>query len=154
PAKKDWWLAPSLLLTGLVMIGVGVILPFLDANGLGRANPTSPLPDALAGLLIAAAGVLLLWMFFSAAYEIAPSDLLVRLGPFRWRISLWDIVEVVPKRGLSPDWGWGMALSLDRLRISYRKVSGRMALPVIISPADREAFLAELATAAPHLHRM
>jgi hypothetical protein len=152
PAKKDWWLAGMLLVNGLLLVGVGVAVPFLDAGGAGRPNPASPIPLVLVGLLLAGTGVLLLWVLFGAAYEVAPPDLLVRLGPFRRRIPLWDIVEAVPRRGLAPDWGWGLALSLDRLRISYRKSGGRMALPIVISPADRDGFLAELAAVAPRLH--
>ena len=148
PAKKDWWLAGLLLVNGLVLVGVGAALPFLEA---GPARPASPVPLALAGLLLAGTGIIALWVFFSAAYEIAPPDLIVRMGPFRRRIPLWDIVDVVPRRGFSPDWGWSLALSLDRLRVRYRKAGGGMALPVVISPADRDGFLAALAAAAPRL---
>ena len=82
-AKKDWWLATLLLVNGLVTIGFGIALPFLDAGGQGPPNPAEPIPAPLAGLLVVGIGVVPLWMFFSAAYEIAPPDLVVRLGPFR-----------------------------------------------------------------------
>src|SRR5262249_48997467 len=151
-AKKDWWLAGNLAVVGLVMIGFGIALPFLDTGDPRQPNPAHPVPAPLAGLLVGSIGMVPLWMFVSAGYEIAPPDLGVPFGPVRRRIPLWERVEAVPKRTLTHDWGWGMALSLDRLRIKYRKASGRMALPVIISPADRDRFLAELAAAAPRLH--
>ena len=62
-------------------------------------------------------------------------DLLVRSGPFRWRVPLGQIHSVTPTRNplSSP------ALSLDRLRIEYG--DGKW---ILISPRERERFLEAL----------
>jgi hypothetical protein len=70
PAKKDWWLAGMLLVNGLVLVGVGVALPFLDVGGAGRPNPASPIPLVLAGLLLAGTGGLLLWVLFDSLMRV------------------------------------------------------------------------------------
>jgi hypothetical protein len=86
-----------------------------------------------------------IWVLASTSYTVTPDELVVRSGPFRWRRPIADITAITPTRNplSSP------ALSLDRLRITAR---GRADL--MISPADRRAFLADLearraAAAAP-----
>lgn len=71
-------------------------------------------------------------------------ELLVRSGPFRWRIAIDGIESIRPSRSplSSP------ALSLDRLEITYG--GGRRLL---ISPEDREGFLEAIVARSRHLHR-
>ncbi len=73
-----------------------------------------------------------IWIFRTTYYVIEGSELLVRSGPFRWRVTISEIDDILPTRNplSSP------ALSLDRLKISYS--NGRS---IMISPADREGFL-------------
>jgi len=61
--------------------------------------------------------------------------LLVRSGPFRWRVPIADIVRITPTTNAlsSP------ALSLDRLRIEYGRGSA-----IMISPRDKDQFLRDL----------
>jgi hypothetical protein len=108
-------------------------------------------PGLILGLALTVAGLFLSWIWFSAHYEITATDLIARVGPFRKRIPLEAIVEVVPTRALySPD--FNLSLSLDRLRVKYRKKNGNMArMPLAISPADKEAFLHELSQLVPRL---
>lgn len=76
------------------------------------------------------------WVLRSTDYTIDRTTLAVRFGPFRWTIALSDIQRVEPTTSpLS-----GPALSLDRLRIEYGR--GRAML---VSPEDRERFVADLA---------
>jgi hypothetical protein len=86
----------------------------------------------LAGLIGAG---LPLWILRSTSYTLTPTELLVRSGPVRWRRPIADITSITPTRNplSSP------ALSLDRLRIESR---GHGA--IMISPADRAGFLADL----------
>lgn len=76
-----------------------------------------------------------LWILLSTWYEVGDRWLLVRSGPFRWRISRSDISAIRPSRSVlsSP------ALSLDRLEIKYG--NGRR---ILVSPADRQAFIEAL----------
>ena len=71
-------------------------------------------------------------------YGIARDDLIIRFGVVRQRIRLDEIREVVPTHNplSSP------ALSLDRLAI---RTGPSIFSGTMISPADREVFLATLA---------
>jgi hypothetical protein len=89
--------------------------------------------------------LLLSWTLLATCYTIDAQYLSVRCGPLRWRILLKDIRGVTATR----DPRTGPALSLDRLRIDYRG-----GAPMLVSPADKSAFLADLrargvATGAP-----
>ena len=87
-------------------------------------------------VLVIPAGVgLPVWLFATTSYRFTDADLLVRSGPFRWRVPLREITSVRPSRDLlsSP------ALSLDRLRIDYAKRSF-----ILISPRERDEFLRDL----------
>jgi hypothetical protein len=75
------------------------------------------------------------WVFAATSYTITATELLVRSGPFHWRIALRDVTGVAPTRSLLS----GPALSLDRLRIDYGR--GRS---IMVSPRDRAGFVAEL----------
>ena len=87
--------------------------------------------------------VFMVWILFSVYYTSRPSDLLVRAAFFRWRIPLDQITEVFPTHNplSSP------ALSLDRLRVNYKRPSGRTWW-VMISPKEKDRFLDDLAKAA------
>ena len=64
-----------------------------------------------------------------------------------WTLPLDAIEEVYSTSRLKADVGWGLAWSLDRMRIKCR---GRM-LPFWISPDDKAGFIAELLRAQPGL---
>lgn len=72
-----------------------------------------------------------LWLAFSTTYTVDANELLIRSGPFRWRVPLAEIESVAPSRSVlsSP------ALSLDRLEIRYS--GGRS---VLVSPVEKDAF--------------
>jgi hypothetical protein len=138
PSKKDWWITPVVLL----IPGVGVLLLYL------AVTQAAPLPILLPGLILSVVGGLILWAYFSTSCEITPPNLIVRFGPLRWTIPLEGITQVERKKGMSSDWAWGVAWSLDRVVIKYRKRNGRMALlGVAVAPEDKEGFLRELAEA-------
>ena len=76
-----------------------------------------------------------LWLLLGTRYILEPDQLLVRSGPFRWRVPIADIVRITPTTNplSSP------ALSLDRLRIEYGRGSA-----IMISPRDKDRFLRDL----------
>lgn len=100
----------------------------------------STAPAFYQGMLWVAVPVILIfgfviWIFTSTYYVIGEQDILVRSGPFRWRIPIHEIEDIQPTRNpLS-----SAALSLDRLNITYS--GGRW---MMISPKNKDEFLAEL----------
>jgi hypothetical protein len=146
PAKRDWWVACLVVPLGLVLVGVGAFAAYQVATW---AMPAAP------GLLVAVVpgggGGLLLWMFAGTSYAIGEADLVTYFGPFRFRVPLDAIEEVVSSTGFYFIIGVGLAWSLDALHVKYRKASGRRALPAAISPQDKAGFLRELVEAVPGL---
>jgi len=142
PSKRDLGVALIALPVRLGMVGAGAyFLSWLITQG---GSLFLLLPEAL----LVGLGVLTLWAFFSTAYEITATTLVVRFGPLRGRIPLDAIVEIVPNSTLRPDRAWGAVWAVDRLVIRYRRRNGRPAfLGVAVSPRDKEGFLRELTQA-------
>jgi hypothetical protein len=151
PFKKNGLSRVGLLVTGVALLAFGLGIPVLVLQQQPGWPPNLVDPRLLLPPLMAGLSANLLWAFFSATCEIRPPDLLINFGLLRWRIPLAAITEARPKRGLSSDWGWSVALSLDRVVIKYRTASGRRAMPVILSPQNKFGFLLELAEAVPAL---
>jgi hypothetical protein len=146
PSKHDWF-AYFALLGALGMIVLGVF--FL---AVPPPRPEDTVPLTVAGFIGPVIGGLLLWAFFGTVYVIDPPYLMIRFGPYRKRISLDALVEAIPRQRLFPtDGGWSLAWSLDRVCLKYRKASGKMAWPFVISPADKGRFLRELREVCPEL---
>lgn len=79
------------------------------------------------------------WLLATTRYEIDGKALLVRSGPFSWRVSFAEITSV--ERTSDPR--SAPALSLDRLRIRYAGAE------ILISPQDQERFLSVMHELAP-----
>lgn len=127
-SKIDAWL--------VALLGVAV------AVSLAGAVATLSVPSAAAwavGAFIAVVGVgLPLWLLVSTRYRLGRGQLLVRSGPFKWRIQVADITNITPTSSplSSP------ALSLDRLRIDYGRGKSLM-----ISPLHKDRFLVDMEAA-------
>jgi hypothetical protein len=117
-AKIDWWIAVGLL------GGIGAPL-------LGRAYWVS-------GLILLACLAFLL----PQSYETTGEGLLIRAGLYRKLIPYASIAAIGP----CSDTGSSLALSMDRLKISYG--SGK---EFYIAPADQEAFMRDIAMRTPQL---
>lgn len=90
---------------------------------------------AMLVLLLSAAGFIL-WVFYGTNYTLTDEVLLIRCGPFRYRIPLAQIDSVRPSRNplSSP------ACSLDRLLIKWNSQRKR----ILISPSEKAAFVRDL----------
>lgn len=134
-SKIDWWLGLILAFAVVAMMGAGVALLVSPPPGASQVRWVSLLTFLMAAFTA--------WLPFSTSYTITSTDLLVRAAFFRWRIPLDQIVEVFPTHNplSSP------ALSLDRLRVNYKRPSGRTWW-VMISPKEKDHFLDDLAKAA------
>lgn len=75
------------------------------------------------------------WIFLSTYYELRGDQLVTRCGPFIWRIPLAQVTEIRESNSVRS----GPALSMDRLEVVHGP--GRV---LVISPADKERFLATL----------
>ncbi len=133
-SKMDWWVGLVLLAVPLIAVLAAVAVQF-----------TRDLQEAVLGWLVVLAVIALYaGVVWPVEYLLEPEVLVIRFGLMRSRIAYRTIREVRPSHSLlaSP------ALSFDRLDI----VTGT-GYPVAISPDDRSAFLADLATRASHLRR-
>jgi hypothetical protein len=133
-SKRDTWLGAIIWLACLV-----ALLGPLTAS----ADRASILALLLAVVFGAAAAVFLLWVFYGTYYLLTPAGLLIRCGPFRFRVPLREIDTVTPS---TEAWS-GPACSLDRIKIRWR--DGRRA--ILISPAERQEFYRALLRRCPHL---
>ena len=124
-SKIDWWL-PVILASAIM------VCAYVSAE-IVRTSST-----ATWWLLLLTAGIgigLPLWVLLGTYYSLEPTQLLVRSGPFKWRVPIADITSVTATSNplSSP------ALSLDRLRIEYGRGSA-----IMISPRDKEKFLRDI----------
>jgi hypothetical protein len=135
-SKRDWWL------TAIVWGGVAtMLLPSLLQPR--SANPTAGF--MLFAVLIPTIGALfMLWVLYGTSYTFAGDLLVIRSGPFRFRVTLTEVRSVEPTRSplSSP------ACSLDRLLIRYG------VRQIMVSPADKAGFLAELQMRCPQVRRV
>jgi Bacterial PH domain len=140
PAKRDVWISVLLMLVSLVQLS-GALL--LVGTFFWKHVPHLWVP----GVILANVGGLLLWILLGTRYEIGEKYLVLRLGPLRWRLPLEAITEVYSTSRFHNDFGWGLALSMDRVRITFRN----RWLPFWISPENKTDFIAELKRANPHV---
>jgi membrane protein YdbS with pleckstrin-like domain len=124
-SKVDAWLL------AILAFAIGVAAYAI----LGVFSQGSPAARWAAGLIAAVGIGFPVWLLLSTYYTLEPRKLVVRSGPFKWRIPLADIAGITPTSNplSSP------ALSLDRLRIDY--ASGNT---LMISPRNKEQFLREI----------
>ncbi len=122
-SKIDAWLGLIILIVPAVTI-ITIIV-----EGISQTN-------LLALALMVLASLLTIWLMLATDYRFKDDKLVVRSGPFNWKIQLSDITHVKESRELiaSP------ALSLDRLRIEYKGTFGA----ILISPENKQGFIAEL----------
>jgi PH (Pleckstrin Homology) domain-containing protein len=146
PGKKDWWIAGLLsIITAALLVGGGTAAGFALTGGVWGA--------LIPATVLLSVGGMLLWVLVGTHYDITETSLIIHAGPFRRTIPLDAIEEVVPQR----HWYGGPAvevnfgLSVQGIRLRYRKPSGRLSWTIRISPQDRSAFLLELSVRLPGL---
>jgi len=129
PSKVDrWFLLVMAIVVGSLVVQLGVAATAGDGSDVLQ----------IAVLCLAIAG-LLAWITLGTHYTLAGRDLIIRSGPLSWRIAIDDIESIGEGKGLMNARSAMPALSLDRLLITCR--TGRRLL---ISPADKKIFLADL----------
>ena len=133
-SKRDAWLVLIIWVGALVSAYAGFAQLDSAASLLVRA--------VVLVILLAAAGFML-WVLYGTDYTLADDTLLIRCGPFRYRVPLAAIDSVDPSRNplSSP------ACSLDRLLVKWN--DGRRR--ILISPSRRADFLRDLGRRCPQL---
>jgi len=127
-SKVDWWIAILLCVPPIAVVAVNVSL------FVGEEHAEWP-----AGIISALVVVgIYAGLVFPMRYGLGNGLLIVRSGLLRQTIKLTDVVGV--RRTWNPL--SSPALSLDRLRIQYGRGFFKA---VMISPAERQQFLDELA---------
>ena len=119
-AKIDWWIVTAL--------GLGVLGPFCGFK-LWLTIP-----------LFLAVGI----CGYPQHYKMGDRGLVIYAGLLRRTIP-YEAIQFVGPSGES---GFGLTLSLERIRVQY----GRGA-HTLIAPRDHDAFLADIAGRAPQLKR-
>lgn len=73
-----------------------------------------------------------LWLLFSTYYHVAGDVLIIKSGPFSWRVKISDIQSAKFSRSIlsSP------ALSLNRIELKYGQNK-----KILVSPKDQQGFL-------------
>jgi hypothetical protein len=122
---------------GLVT-GLAVVVLVVASVTLPDRNHDAAVAVHVASLFCLA---LCVWTLLGTYYVVDATTLVVRSGPFHWSVPLREIRSVQPTRDIRS----GPALSFDRLRIEYG--AGRVLL---ISPREKDAFLADLARRGVH----
>lgn len=110
---------------------VGGILVLSQRNGLN--------PPAIVALGFSIA--VMIWLYVTTEYTITAQGLRVQSGPLYRNVNAAQIDRVRPTRTILS----APALSLDRLEIS-----GRFGA-VVVSPADKRAFVLALKAVAPQM---
>jgi hypothetical protein len=130
-SKVDFWM--------LTMFGFAALLCAVVASGVMHGPGMVRL--LLLPLLALGMG-LPAWTVLMTRYTLTDEALLVRSGPFAWRIALRDVARIAATR----DAGSSPALSLDRLRIEYGE-----ARALMISPAEKDRFVRDITARRAHL---
>lgn len=133
-SKIDVWMGAILGFAVVAMISAPVTAWLKTGNSR----------SLLVGLVVVPGAALVVWVLLSTNYTLEGRQLIVRSGPFRWRINIDEIRSIAPVRAIgmrirssrsSP------ALSMDRLEIVYGADKRLM-----ISPDEQDAFLKDIAT--------
>lgn len=135
PSKIDAWIAALMI----VPLGISAVV----MGSALRANPPLPAVVLLVGIEVLVL-TLIVATVRSTRYEVTDREVIAHAPPFRWRIAIESIESIRPSRSPASS----PALSLDRLEIRYG--GGRTLL---VSPKDREGFLAAVVARSRHLHR-
>ncbi len=135
-SKVDRWI--------VVVLGSAAMLSFAVSLVVAVVSPSATEKALVLGGWCALTGGVA-WLLRSTRYLVEDARLLVRSGPFSWSIPYDRIEAVLPSTSPAS----APALSLDRLEL---RGTGRRSL--LVSPRDREGFLAALLARCPHLTRV
>lgn len=132
--KKDLWL--TLTLWAIVIIPTILLTHSLINDSLNKVETIIIIS------LLFVIDIFLIWLWCSTYYLITDSKLIVHYGPFKKVIQLDSIQSVQKSSNILS----GPALSTKRIEIIY----GHYKF-ILISPEDRDHFIALLLEKYPHI---
>ncbi|MBI2165032.1 MAG: PH domain-containing protein [Chloroflexi bacterium] len=136
--KCDWWLLAFLI---VLLLLVTVIVFFSRERQLWAV------------VLVLFLDIMTLWILFGSWYALTATHLAVAFGPIRFHFPLEHVVRV-RRGGL---WAQVTSFREPRLRFAFSadnivvELSQGWASRVVISPRDKEAFVALLRERVPNL---
>lgn len=132
PSKKDIWL--GFVLWGCIGFGIFISISSIMTN-------EASLGGAIFTILLNILFILFIgWLWFSTYYVLEEKEINIRCGPIKKRIPYREITSA------HKTWNplSSPALSLKRISLAYQFGT------VLISPKDRDQFLALLKERCPH----
>lgn len=135
PSKRDTWIVVVLWIAVVMMGGAAIRL---------MSGGAPPVHAIIVSLVTLSIGGFTLSLLYGTRYIVKDSLLTIRAGPLRWRVEVASIRSIRP----SDDPISSPACSLDRLEIAYGDNQ-----TILVSPEDREGFLAEMMRVQPALIR-
>ena len=129
PSARDGWLT-AVVTASMALAALSTLTAYVAAPGAATT---------LGIVVLLAVIAFVIWVWVGTGYRTDEREMVVRSGPFRWRVPLDAITSVQPTRNplSSP------ALSLHRLEVRY----GRRI--IMISPRERTEFLRHLQRRCP-----
>ena len=128
PSKRDGWITVSIVGSSVILFAAAVSV-LLSRGTAGRL---------LLPLFFLAVAAFSMSLLLNTRYVVDGEELLIRSGPMRWRVDIRTITRVAPTNDPTSS----PALSLDRVRVDYAK-NGKPKW-IVVSPADRDRFIAAL----------
>lgn len=127
-SKIDTWLLVVLVASIALSLAAAITMVVAGAPGAWIVAPVT----AILGAGLPAS------VLFATRYVLEKNVLKIQSGPFRWSIPVDEIRGITPTSNplSSP------ALSMDRLRIDYGRMSS-----VMISPLEKDRFISDVEAA-------
>lgn len=128
--KKDISFGLFLLISGIAVTGV-IFTPFF-------INSYDLLFIIISGLFLLSVLGLFLWLWFETDYSIDHETLIVKFGPFKWKIPISEIIFIrLNQKTIGGT--WKLTLSWNSMEIRYKNSKS-----VFITPDRQTDFISDL----------
>ncbi|SEL30005.1 PH domain-containing protein [Parapedobacter koreensis] len=131
-------------LFGVVILGTALTMLFVLAAELDRIGQPGNEVQILGLIILGLAMGLMLWLWFDTGYSIDNVFIYFRSGPFRGKLRISSIREVVV--GTTMWSGFKPALARKGMIVKYNRYD-----EIYLSPDSNEAFVAALLDANPEI---
>jgi hypothetical protein len=130
PSKKSRIFGFLLLIVSVFIILVGIVSPIIEAVSILEIVFLTLISGFVVGLF--------LWCWLATYYVVENENLIVRLGPFVWKIFIKDI-SLIRLNQKTIGGTWKPTLSWNSIEIKYQSRRS-----IFVSPENEEGFLERL----------